>query len=59
VVELLEEIAANQVHGKPHQTIASRRAHRLISDLDAGELIWPSWKEKGRPGGRPSSGVRI
>jgi hypothetical protein len=32
------------VHHDQLVGIASRRAHKIVSDLDAGELPWPGWK---------------
>ena len=44
LVELLEEGVANRAGGQ--HTVATRRAHKIVSDLDAGELLWPGWRPK-------------
>jgi hypothetical protein len=36
-----------QVHHDQLVGIASRRAHKIVSDLDAGELLWSGW-QRGR-----------
>ena len=51
LVEMLEESAANRAAGHPgghpggQYSVASKRAHQIVCDLDAGELLWPGWKK--------------
>jgi hypothetical protein len=45
IVLLLEEGHANRLEPGKH-TIATKRAHQIVSDFDAGELLWPGWKAK-------------
>ena len=50
LVELLEEGVANRAGGsvpsEAQHTVATQRAHKIVNDLDAGELLWPGWRPK-------------
>jgi hypothetical protein len=48
LVELLDVIEGGLPLGAKDEA-AWKNAHRIVADLDAGELLWPGWKTKERP----------
>jgi hypothetical protein len=52
-VELIEEIERIDHKLDRLHSVAWRKANAMVRDLDAGELLWPGWKEKGRSEVRP------